>query len=162
MTPKPVTHSASSWTERVGREAVDFRQPLRGQIVDRRKQEELMAIGGLRDAAKSLSKLAASAAFERKPGLQLTSAVTKKLIDCNWAETPKLSWVEQMCGRIWKDASQPAPAEAIAAFRQIIAKHTGHTDAQTSNSDQFCTTDVDAQLLESWRRAAKDPDDAVP
>ena len=153
---------ASNWNQRMGKEAVHFSQPMRGATIDEKMEEERRAVGGLRDAAQTMRKLTASTQFGQRLGLDLMSAVTNNLIAHRKAGTPDQSWVATMCGKIGSDDSQPAPAEAVQAIREIIVKHTGHTDGTRRGSDQYCTTDVDAKLLQSWRRAANDPDHAVP
>ena len=121
-----------------------------------------MAIGGLRDAAKSLRKLQASATFGRKLGLDIMTAITNDMLTQSRAGTPELSWVSCMCRKGGNDCAQAAPPVAVKTVRDIIVRHTGHFDGVTSDTDKHCTTDVDAGLLGSWRRASHDPDGAVP
>ena len=71
------------------------------------------------------------------------------------------SWVESVCRKIGKDSDLLAPPDAVKCIRDIIVSHTKHDDTLPRGNDEHCTTDVDANLLESWRRAAQDPDDAV-
>ena len=153
---------ACNWNQRMGREAVHFSQPMRGTTVDLKMDEERRAVGGLRDAANTLKKLTASAEFGQKLGLDLMAAVTNNMLAHRKAGTLDQSWVATMCGKIGSEDSRPAPAEAVEAIRAIIVKHTGHTDETRQSPDSYCTTDVDAKLLQSWRRAANDPDHAVP
>ena len=154
--------SGGNWDKRQGREEVHFSQPLRGEAVDEKKREEQMAIGGLRNTAQSLKKLTASTTFGRKLGLELMSAVTNDMIKHNKAGTPASSWVTTMCNMVGHEGTTSAPPEAVRTVRDIIVKHTRHLEGSTESVDENCTTDVDARLLESWRLAAKDPDDAVP
>lgn len=150
------------WESRIGREQVNFNQPLRGTpAVDVKKQEELFAIGGLRDAAKSLKRLKTSAVFGRQLGERIISAVEDNLSQHVKANTTSLAWATQMCNLIGKDSTRRAPPDAVKCVRDIIVECTGHVDCPERGNAMHCTTDVDATLLESWRKAASDPDDAV-
>ena len=51
------------------------------------------------------------------------------------------------------------PPEAIKTVRDIIVKHCGEGEAPEWSSAE--RTSIDVQLLEAWRKAAKDPDYAV-
>ena len=67
-----------------------------------------------------------------------------------------------MCNKIGSGDAGPAPPEAVSCIRDIIIKHVGHVEAQSGETVQHCSADIDARLLGSWRLAARDPDDAVP
>ena len=152
----------SDWNERLGKEHVRFSQPLRGcPAVDLKQVADAQAIGGLRDAAKSLRRLTTSAAFGRTLGDKLKSAVVADLSVHAKAGTTGQSWVAQMCSKIGSADAEPAPPEAVKCFRKIIVQMTAHDDSKEREHAPGCTTDVDARLLESWRKAAFDPDDAV-
>jgi hypothetical protein len=66
-----------------------------------------------------------------------------------------------MCRNVGAEVPTPAPAEAVECVRGIIAKHARHDLSAAKPSAGDCTTDIDASLLEAWRKAAMDPDTAV-
>jgi hypothetical protein len=154
--------AARSWEQRTGREQVFFRQPLMGRVeVNAKTIAEQQAIGGLRDAAKTMRQLTISAAFGRTLGDSICSALTRNTEEHRQSGTLNKSWVEQMCSMVGADTAPTAPPDAVRCVRDILVRSTGHTAKTNQAGDPFCTTDVDADLLESWRKAASDPDDAV-
>ena len=70
-------------------------------------------------------------------------------------------WVSSLCSIVGcQDDQVNAPQDAIMAVRDIIVKHTGHQNDQRMRPP-FCETIIGAELLESWRRAANDPETEV-
>ena len=154
--------SGLDWNLKVGRERVNFLQQLKGTpAIDAKAEEETRAVGGLRDTSKTVSKLGSSALFGRALGNELMSAVTQNLMSHTKAGTRDKSWVELMCSNVGSEVPMPAPAEAVECVRSIIAKHARHDLRDKLPTAQDCTTDIDASLLEAWRKAAMDPDTAV-
>ena len=150
------------WDQRTGREQVIFRQSLRGQPKpDEKTTAERQAIGGLRDTAKSLKQLSVSAAFGKGLGAAIRDALIENMAAHHKARTPEQSWVECMCRKIGAETAPPAPPEAVDCIRRILIRETNHCTTVSPKGDEDCTTDINADLLDSWRKAACDPDDAV-
>ena len=146
----------------MGREQVIYGHRLRGVAqTDPKREAEMSAVGGLRDASKTLSKLHSSSTFGRKLGKALMKAVTENLVQHASVGTRGQSWVEQMCSKIGAAESVQAPEQAVECVRDIIRKHVGTTSSLSGTQVPGCSTSIDAHLLEAWRRAACDPDDAV-
>ena len=64
-----------------------------------------------------------------------------------------------MVDKLGTDTSSPTPPVALEAVRSILIKHCGAGTPFVPL--EGCSTKVDAQLLEAWRVAAKDPDSDV-
>ena len=158
----PSNLELGTWDQRTGREQVFFRQPLRGQPKpDEKTTAERQAIGGLRDTAKSLKQLSVSAAFGKGLGAAIREALIANLTAHQKARTSDQSWVECMCRKIGAEEAPPAPPEAVDCIRRILIRETNHCMTAAPKGDEDCTTDINADLLDSWRKAACDPDDAV-
>ena len=124
-------------------------QPLRGDIAPNLKREEdRIAVGGLRDATSSVTRLPSVAAFGADLGKQIAG-----LLESN------PDWVPSTCSCIGHEDRTP-PAEAIAAVRGAIATACNPTDVEPI-FNASCSTDIRGGLLEAWRAAANDPDDQV-
>ena len=124
-------------------------QPLRGNpATNDRVEEDRLAIGGLRDATASLKRLPSVVAFGAKLGDSLM-----QLLEDN------ASWVSQTCSCIGSESAKPPP-EAVVAVREIIAAACG-SQINKPVFNSTCTTNIRASLLESWRKAAGDPDTEV-
>ena len=68
-----------------------------------------------------------------------------------------------MVDLIGGETGATAPVEAITAVRHIIERHCQYDSksASQSSADEHCTTSINANLLEAWRKSANDPDHAV-
>lgn len=150
------------WSIRLGRDKVHMSQPLRGaEPPDLKDQEDRQAIGGLRNAAESVSRLSHLQTFGRRLGIDIQTSLLSNALDATSKGKPNEAWTEVVCNLIaTSDKEARAPLEAVQAVRQLIVKHTGHV-ADTRQAVQDCTTDIDHALTESWRRAALDPDEDV-
>jgi hypothetical protein len=93
--------------------------------------------------------------------MALTKAVTENLAQHVSDGTRGESWVEQMCNLVGREGSASAPVQAVECVRSIIAEHVGPAPSDHGTRVPDCTTAIDAYLLEAWRKAAQDPDDAV-
>ena len=71
-------------------------------------------------------------------------------------------WVNDVVSLIGKEGNHSAPTDAVEAARDIIRGHCRRGSSSSRNvADQWCTTSIDADLLEDWRECANDPDHAV-
>lgn len=147
------------WSDRLGKEKVLFSQPLRGiPAPDAKEEEDRLAVGGLRCAKHAVDKLSSSKAFGRKLGLEIQKLLMTNLLESTSRGDPRLAWVHRTCELIGTDdKSAKAPSDAVQAVRSLIREATCHVQ-DTRSEVPDCTTDVDHSLLESWRRAACDPD----
>ena len=149
-TTGPARHA---WQDRLGKERVEVGVHLKGTpSPDIKSQEEQMAIGGLRDATKSVSRLHQEATLGRAIGIDIMA-----LLSAN------PSWITQIIDSIGNEKAVHAPHEAVESVRRIIARHCNYDlDATHPTSrDEGCSTDIDANLLGAWQKAANDPDTAV-
>jgi len=118
-----------------------------------------MAIGGLRNAAASVSRLTYSASFSLKLGQSIQDVLRADLEAHRPVDTLDQSWVYMSCkvvGSKKEDKLRP-PADAVAAVEAVLIEHTNPPDS----SNHTPLTLIKAFLLEAWRVAAKDPDDQV-
>ena len=120
------------------------------QPTDKEAADEL-AIGGLRDAAASVSRLTQTAEF----GLKLGGEIMAALRTQHEASTTK-SWIDATCDTIGapKESNPAPPKDAIAAVKAILIKHIGDIEC----ADHVALTKVDAPVLRQWQRAAGDPE----
>ena len=136
-------------------------QHLRGTPApDVKAAEDMHAIGGLRDAERSVSRLSFVSSFGRSLGRRIQTALLEQHIQCRKGGKVKASWIDSACDKMAND--DPGfiiPREGIECIKSIITKACGHTPKQYHESD--VSTDIDHGLLEAWRKAASDPDTAV-
>ena len=162
MTPLAPASQPSTWDDRLGKERVKMRQHLRGVPSELRKDAlDRQAIGGLRNAKHSISRLHCVSTF----GLELGNCIQEVLLSnhrqCCVEGKPDSSWIRSfvnLVGSQSPDAS--APLDAVAAVRKVIAEKVGYVGNQRTPVP-YCTTRINAELLESWRKKANDPDTAV-
>ena len=141
------------------KEKISWKNQLCGFVPPTEKdQADRMAIGGLRDAATSVGKLSAVAAFGRKmyAAIRETLVADRKMNEDQG--TPEKSWVNVTCKAIGSTEERVPPEAAIEAVRAIMVLYTA---AVPADSRFVHLTEVDAHLLEAWRKAAGDPDDQV-
>ncbi len=136
-------------------ETVEWRQRLRGVVdIDDKTKADNLAIGGLRNAAESLSRLHTVQAF----GIALGNEIRTLLRD-NFSKSPTDgSWIDLTCKLIGStDKDVRPPADAIAAVKAIMVKHIGG-DAAVA---QGALTRINSTLPGRWRKIAGHPDDRV-
>jgi hypothetical protein len=152
------------WDQRLGKEKVNFSVHLKGTpTTDAKAQEEHMAVGGLRDTAKSVHRLHHERTVGKAIGFDIRRALLTNLVDMHKAGTKQDAWCNVIADNIGRSDVTGAPAEAVAMTRRIIAEQCGHNldGPQRKPNDMDCQTSIDANLVEAWQRTAKDPDWAV-
>ena len=92
-------------------------------------------------------------------GTEMETALELQHLESQHLEPATASWVDTMYARLGCDDGPPVPPEAVKTIRDIILKHCGPGVPPDWSSDEH--TEIDVQLLESWRARAKDPDHAV-
>ena len=133
-------------------EKVRWSQRARGLVepTDREK-EDALAIGGLRDTAHSVSRLHLVETFGAQLGQQLRHLVST-------GGTEGRSWIGATMEAIGStDPEAGPPPEAVAAVRSAIESATGIPTCLGGPR----LTNVDARLLEAWRKAAGHPDTSI-
>lgn len=155
----PLTTTAAEAASFGFKEEISWKNQLCGFVPPTEKEQaDKMAIGGLRDAATSVGKLSAVATFGRR----MYAAIRETLVaDHKTNEdqgTPEQSWVSVTCKAIGSKEERVPPEAAIEAVRAIMVRYTA---AVPAGSSFVHLTEVDAHLLEAWRKAAGDPDDQV-
>ena len=108
-----------AWERRAGKEKVEFKQPLRGKVdADVRAEANHKAIGGLRDARKSLLKLPQTAAFGENLGTEILSLLSANQLESDEARCPKKSWINATCElKGTKTKGLKPPPAAVDAVR---------------------------------------------
>ena len=122
---------------------------------------DILAIGGLRNTADSVSRLHVVRDFGAKLGTALMQLITKNSAEHLAKGTVKESWVSITCEAIGSsDSTCGPPKSAIDAVKSMIAEYSNLSkhDIQTHSARYNSRTKIDAQLLEAWREAAGDPD----
>ena len=129
-------------------ERITWLEPLRGSVQPTDKEAaDAHAIGGLRNAAESVSRLHLVSEFGRSLGAKLKALL---------AGNPE--WITATCKAIGSTDELRPPPDAVAAVRNLLVEATHMTEADP-NVPRL--TDVDAHLVDAWRLAAGDPDDQV-
>lgn len=148
---KSVHADAIHWDNKADKESVIYRQRLRGVVQpDPKVIADRLAVGGLRNTSASIKKLHCVTNFGQSMGRDIRR--------CLGARS---DWVSSLCTIVGcQDDTVKAPQDAITAVRDIIVRHTAHQNDQRVRPP-FCDTIIDAELLESWRRAANDPETQV-
>ena len=103
------------------------------------------------------------ASFGRKLGDAFRDALVKDRLHHQQNGTPEQSWINLTCDAIGFEPSEGEeaklpPSAAIEEFKRIMAMYT---KAILADPRFTRLTNIDAHLLESWLRAAGDPDDQV-
>jgi hypothetical protein len=136
-------------------ETIEWRQRLRGTVeIDDKSKADLLAIGGLRNAAESVSRLFTVQEFGSSMGNDL-----RALLLANYASsTPAGSWIDLTCDLIGTtDKDVRPPLDAIEAVKAVIM--------QCSGADTSCgpgtLTRINSSLLGAWRKASGDPETQV-
>ena len=149
------------WADRLGRDQVQFRQHLRGMPRTSLKDEsDRQAIGGLRNASQSLDRLSSVAAFGRSVGLKIQLVLMENSIACTRAGRVANSWINTTCALVGNQSESTADPAAVHAIRSIL-EDLCDFQPPAGGSSTDCTTSINVDLLEAWRRKAKDPDAAV-
>ena len=126
-----------------------------------REKADAFAIGGLRNSADSVRRLGFTADFGIAMGKDIRSALLANLEQYRSMQKPQDAWIAKTCICIGsEDHTLRPPPEAVDAIRDIIRKHTRQCTPDDSYSHPT-RTNIHAWLLESWRVAAKDPDDQI-
>ena len=137
-------------------ERVQWSQRVRGAVAMTEKEEaDRRAIGGLRDASDSVSRLHMVASFGRRLSTKLRELIMFNEDSHNVADTLDQSWISTTMAAIGSEGAEAGPpADAISAVKELLSEM-----CSLSRSDNFDRlTNVDAPLLEAWRKAASHPD----
>ena len=115
-------------------------------------------MGGLRDAANSVSRLHLVTAFGRKLSTQLRQLIQFNEDTHTVANTLNESWITATINAIGSEEPDAGPpAEAIKSVKELIAEACDFTPSTSRTK----LTKVDADLLEAWRMAASHPDNYI-
>ena len=140
-------------------ERVQLSQRVRGAVAITEKEEaDRRAIGGLRDAADSVSRMHLVAAFGRKLSSRLRQLIQFNEDTHTVANTLDQSWITATIDAIGSEEPDAGPpAEAIKSVKELIAEACDFTPSTSRTK----LTNVDADLLEAWRMAASHPDNYI-
>ena len=132
------------WTKETIQQPLALKHPVDPQ--ERRKHEESLAIGGLRNAAGAVRRCASAKSFGRK---------VRQLLDFFLDRHPEA--IEECASAIGsKDGARPAE-NLLPALRAGMARLCGaSTPLPLTVSEHHCS--VCGPLLEAWSEAAGDPD----
>ena len=138
-----------------------FRNNLRGEPdPDQKTIDDDAAIGGLRDAHRSVGRLSYLSDFGQVLGSEIQQILELQHLECQHStsstDIQAKSWIDTMYDMLGDENAAAAPHAAVAAVREIILRHCGA--GTTPNWSPESSTSIDVQLLEAWRKAAKDPD----
>ena len=125
------TVSERSWDSRLGRDKVIFRNNLRGEPeIDQKTIDDDAAIGGLRDAHRSVSRLSFLHNFGQSLGSEIQQLLELQHLECEHHESGSktaktISWLDTMYDMLGQTNAEAAPSEAVSAVREILVKHCG-------------------------------------
>jgi hypothetical protein len=140
-------------------EAIAWRQRLRGIVEpDAKEMADMLAIGGLRNAADSVGRLHTVQAFGITLGDELRKLLMANFTECSAAGHIEDAWVNQTCSLIGtkRDDARP-PLEAVEAVKAVIMRHTGSDGIVAPGAK----TRINSTLLGGWQASAGDPDNQV-
>ena len=141
------------------KENISWKNRLCGFVPPTEKEEaDRLAIGGLRDAAASVGRLSTVAAFGRRMYGAIRDVLVTDRKHNQDQGTPSESWINVTCDAIGSKEERLPPEAAIEAIKAIMVQYTAAVPADSRFEH---LTNVDAHLLEAWRKAAGDPDDQV-
>ena len=140
-------------------EKIRWQDPMGGQDKPTdRETADALAIGGLRNAAGSVSRLHFLASLGQKMGQAMRGALMDNLnkhrrqSDLNEQD----AWINQVRACIGSEDRKP-PVAAIAKIKAIIHEFTRQPGA-AQRAAAPSLSDLDTVTLEDWRVASKHPD----
>ena len=132
----------------LGSEVLTWDVKLRGKAVDERARQDKLAVGGLRNARHTVSRLHLVASFGAQLGVQLEDLLSAQK-----------GWIDEALAAIGNSKSLPN-SSATLAVRQLLGQASAAGPVGPVDNGS-CTSPVFATLLRSWQNACSDPDDQV-